>query len=204
MTTSLAEKLFTEEEYLGLERAAEHKSEYFNGRIYAMAGASEPHNLAAGNVFGELRNQFKGRPCRPYTHDMRVRITETGLYTYPDVVAICGEPMFLDETRDTLLNPTVIVEVLSDSTEAYDRGDKFAHYRRVDSVQEVLFVAQHRVLIEQFVREGNEWRMKEYTDLSDVIPLDSVGVRLAVREVYDRVEFPAQQPLRIATDLETR
>jgi Uma2 family endonuclease len=191
MSVAVAEKLYTEEEYLALERAADHKSEYINGRIYAMAGATEPHNLAAGNTYGEFRNQFRGRPCRPYTNDMRVRVSETGLYTYPDVVAVCGEPEFLDEKRDTLLNPTVLVEVLSPSTEAYDRGDKFAHYRRLRSVQEVLLVAQDRVLIEHYVRQGEKWLLTEYNSLGAVIPLESVGVSLRVAEVYDRVEFPA-------------
>src|SRR5689334_833783 len=126
-----AQHPFTVEEYLALERKAEHKSEYLNGFIFAMAGASEMHKLIAGNVFGELRARLKGHACRAYISDMRIRVSETGLYTYPDVVVVCGERRFDDVERDTLLNPTLIVEVLSESTEAYDRGDKFDHYRRL-------------------------------------------------------------------------
>src|SRR5919198_4874617 len=119
---------YTPEEYLALERAARHKSEYVNGRIYALAGASRAHNLIVVNVSAELRAQLRGRPCETYASDMRVKVSQTGLYTYPDVVVVCGEPRFEDAQVDTLLNPTVIIEVLSESTESYDRGEKFAHY----------------------------------------------------------------------------
>src|SRR5262245_46847116 len=126
----------TPEQYLVLERKADFKSEYLNGYIIAMAGASREHNLIAGNLHGELRSQLKGRPCETYVSDMRVFIDRTGLYTYPDIVAVCGEARFQDDGVDTLLNPTVIVEVLSDSTERYDRGRKFGHYRQLPSLRE--------------------------------------------------------------------
>ncbi|MBV9772315.1 MAG: Uma2 family endonuclease, partial [Gemmatimonadetes bacterium] len=117
----LAQPLVGPEEYLAAERTARQRSEYVNGRVYAMAGASREHNLIVGNVFAELRAQLRGRPCEAYVNDLRVKVSRTGLYTYPDVVALCGEPRFEDEHVDTLLNPGVIVEVLSESTEGYDR-----------------------------------------------------------------------------------
>src|SRR3989442_15220798 len=142
------------QEYLRLERQAAYKSEYVHGQIFAMGGASRKHNLVGGNIFGELRQQLKGRLCEAYMSDMRVKVTATGLYTYPDVVVVCGEPKFEDENVDTLINPTLIAEVLSDSTEAYDRGAKFGHYRKVDSLTEYLLVAQKEPRIEQYVRQA--------------------------------------------------
>jgi Uma2 family endonuclease len=177
-------------EYLALERAAEFRSEYFDGRIYAMTGASRVHNLIFWNVGGELRSQLRGRRCEAYLRDMRIRVDPTGLYTYPDVAVVCGEPRFEDDAVDTLLNPTVIIEVLSDPTERYDRGQKFAHYRRLDSLQEYLLIAQSQVRVERFVRTGEQWLLSEVGDLEGEVSLDAIGCRLALREVYDRVVFP--------------
>ena len=118
--SSQPKAFLTPEEYLALERKAEYKSEYFQGEMFALAGATSEHNTIAGNIFGKLRQQLKAKPCRAYISDMRVRIPVTGLYTYPDVIVVCGEPRFDDEYSDTLLNPTVLVEVLSPSTESYD------------------------------------------------------------------------------------
>src|SRR5437870_1310644 len=133
---------FSPEEYLALEREAEYKSEYVDGFIIAMSGTSRRHSLIAGNVFAAIHAAIRGRPCEVHTSDLRVKVTATGLYTYPDVVALCGEPRFEDEVLDTLLNPDVIVEVLSESTEAYDRGKKAARYRRLESLQEYVLIAQ--------------------------------------------------------------
>lgn len=190
MSVAAAEKLYTEEEYLAQERTANHKSELINGRICAMAGAGEPHVVATGNVFAELRAQFRGRSCLVYSSEMRVRVNATGLYTYPDVVAVCGEPVFLDDHRDTLLNPTVIVEILSPSTEAYDRGEILEHYGRLPSIRDILFVSQDRVRVEHFVRETGGWHFTEYTHLADEVQIDSIEAALAVREIYDKVNFP--------------
>src|SRR5437667_1934288 len=129
--SSVAKQNYSAEQYLALEREAEYKSEYINGQIYAMAGASREHIAIATNLIGELHAQLKGRPCRVYNSDMRVRVKPTGMYTYPDVAALCGEPRFDDEQVDTLTNPSVIIEVLSPSTEAYDRRGKFSHYRKL-------------------------------------------------------------------------
>jgi Uma2 family endonuclease len=124
------------EEYLALERKAEYKSEYFAGEMFAMSGASPRHVLIVTNVVAELRSQLKQRPCTVYSTDLRVRVSPTGFYTYPDVVVVCDQPQFADEQRDTLINPTFIVEVLSESTKDYDRGEKFEHYRTLVSLKE--------------------------------------------------------------------
>lgn len=193
----LAHPRLTPEEYLALERQAEHKSEYINGRIYAMAGASRAHNLIVGNTFSELRTQLRGRPCEAYVNDMRVKVSPTGLYTYPDVAALCGEPRFEDTQVDTLLNPSVIIEVLSESTERSDRGEKFAHYRRLVSLQEYVLVAQDQLRVEHYARSGEHWLLTEISHPDGVLTLASVGCTIPVREVYDRVEFPSPEDLPI-------
>jgi Uma2 family endonuclease len=178
------------EEYLRLERQAEHRSEYVNGEIFAMTGASLKHNLVSGNIFGELRQQLKGRECQAYMSEMRVKVTGTGLYTYPDVVVVCGERKFEDKYFDTLLNPTVLVEVLSPSTERYDRIAKSSYYRTLDSLAEHLLVAQDEVRLEQYVKQPNgQWLLFESTSLDAVVELASIGCSLALRDVYDKVEF---------------
>ena len=143
----------TPEEYLETERKAETKSEYFAGEVFAMAGAGESHNVIVANVIIGLGTQLRGRPCKVYPSDMRVQVAPTGLFTYPDVVVVCGEPKFLDEKRDTLLNPTLLVEVLSDSTEAYDRGQKFEHYRQIESLQEYVLISPAAPKLERFLRQ---------------------------------------------------
>jgi Uma2 family endonuclease len=189
---TLARQRLAEAEYLEIERSAEFKSEFFAGEMFAMAGGSPTHNLIAGNVVRELGNQLKRRPCRVFPSNQRVKVSETGLYTYPDVTVVCGELRVDDERRDTLLNPTLIVEVLSESTEAYDRGDKFGHYRRLESLQEYVMIAQDRPRIERYTRraESHEWLLLEVSDPRGVVVLPSVGCELALAEVYDKVEFP--------------
>jgi len=194
MSTAAVNTRYTPEQYLALERKADFKSEYYHGFIYAMSGASREHNLIAGNLFGELREQLKSRPCEPYMNDMRVWASATGMYTYPDVVVVCGEPRFQDGVFDSLLNPTAIVEVLSPSTEAHDRGDKFAHYRRLESLREYVLVAQNRMLVERFTRRGDDWVMTELSRPEDVLRLDSIGCAVPLREVYDRVRFDGENP----------
>jgi len=167
-----------------------------------MAGASPEHVLITANVTRELGLQLKGRPCRVYSIDLRVRVSETGLYTYPDVVVVCETPQFNDAHRDTLLNPTLIVEVLSPTTEAYDRGEKFGHFRRLESLREYVLVAQDRPRVERYLRQGesNEWLLAEASGLQATLPLSSIGCTLALSEVYDKVELPTGEngvpPLR--------
>jgi Uma2 family endonuclease len=180
----------TPEEYLAIEREAEYKSEYFNGEIFAMSGASPEHNQIVTNIVGELYAQFKKRPCRVYANDIRVKVSTTGLYTYPDVVAMCDKPRFDDEQKDTLLNPTVIIEVLSDSTANYDRGEKFKHYRSLDSLVEYILIAQDECHIEHYVRQANnQWLLSEIHDLPETIELSSINCHLALSDVYDKVEI---------------
>ncbi len=188
--SSLAHSAYTPEQYLTLERKAEYKSEYINGQIFAMAGASLEHNRITANFVRVLGNQFMGHPCGVFSSDMRVKVDATGLYTYPDVVAVCGEIRFDDAHRDTMVNPTVIVEVLSPSTEAYDRGGKFAHYRRSDSLTDYVLVAQDQVRVEQYTRQNKQWVLTEINELDDTLRLPSIGCEVVLRDIYDKVEFP--------------
>ena len=182
---------FTPEEYLALERKAERKSEYFNGEIFAMSGASPQHVLIVTNVVAELRGQLKTRPCTVYSTDLRLKVSATGLlYTYPDVIVVCGEPQFDDDHKDTLLNPTLIVEVLSESTKDYDRGAKFEMYRKIESFFEYVLIAQDKRHVEHFVRQtGNRWLLSETNRLEDTLELTSIACNLMLTEVYDKVEL---------------
>lgn len=183
----------TPEEYLALERKAEFRSEYLAGETFAMAGAGERHSMIVTNIGSEISRQFKGRPGKNYSNAMRVRVPATDLFAYPDIVAVCGETRFDDEHNDTLLNPTLIVEVLSPSTEAYDRGEKFWHYRQLESLAEYLLVAQDRHRIEHYVRQaGSQWLLSESNSLNGTVDLRSIDCRLALAEVYDKVDFAAE------------
>jgi Uma2 family endonuclease len=183
--------LLTPEEYLAIERKAEYRSEYLNGETFAMTGASRKHNLIALNIAGELRQQLKGKPCEAYVNDMRVHIPATGLYAYPDVTVVCGEPQFEDAFVDTLLNPTLLVEVLSESTESYDRGKKFSYYRTIQSLAEYLLVAQDEYRIEQYLKQQDgRWLLTDIRSLDGIVELASVSCTLALKEVYDRVALP--------------
>src|SRR5947209_3009314 len=145
--SSVPKTLLTTQEYLARERKAEFRSEFYRGEMFAMAGASWEHTLIKDNIAHEARNQLDDGPCRVLTSDLRVKVDATGLYTYPDVIIVCDEPMFEDRMFDTLLNPRCLMEVLSDSTEKYDRGEKFKHYRRVPSLQEYILIAQDEALV---------------------------------------------------------
>jgi len=189
---ALAEKMarLTEAEYLRLERAAEFKSEFFDGEMFAMAGGTRAHSLISMNLGGELRSRLKDTPCVTYNTDLRIKSESTGLYTYLDVSVVCGEQRFLDDEEDTLLNPTLVVEVLSDSTEAYDRGKKFEHYRQIPSLREYVLVSQREPRVEQFTRQKDgTWTLKEAVGLDGEIQLVSVGVMLHLSEVFAKVQF---------------
>lgn len=196
---AVAQKLprVTEADYLRLEREAEFKSEYFDGEMFAMAGGTRTHSLIASNLLGELRNSLKNTECVTYNSDLRIKVEPTGLLTYPDVSIVCGEQRFLDETEDTLLNPSVLIEVLSDSKEGYDRGKKFEHYRQIPSLREYLLVSQKEARIEQFIRQPNgEWILKEAAGLDAEITLGSLRVVLRLAEVFAKVQFT---PARLRT-----
>jgi len=176
-------------EYLEMERKAGYKSEYIHGEMIAMAGAGRNHNRIVLNVAASLHRQFRNRSCEAFSSDMRVRVPETGLYTYPDVVAVCDTPRFEDRETDTLVNPTVIVEVLSPSAEGYDRGAKFAHYRRIASLQEYLLISQHTPLIEHYIRQDrNRWQISETDNPEAVMDLPSIGCILKVSDIYEKIE----------------
>ena len=189
-----AKTLLTPAEYLEIERKATFKSEYYDGEMFAMAGAGWAHNRVVANAVMELGVALRAGPCQVSPSDIRVQVTTTGLYTYPDVVVVCAKPQFLDDRRDTLLNPTLIVEVLSPSTEAYDRGRKFEHYRSIDTLREYLLISSDRVLAERFTRQqAGQWLFTSFSDSADAIDLESVGCRVTVAALYEKVDFTAPE-----------
>jgi Uma2 family endonuclease len=180
----------TPEEYLALERKAEYKSEYLHGEIFAMTGASRGHNLISINTASSLNQQLRGRPYEVYVSDMRVKVTERGLYTYPDVVVVCDGPRFEDDYLDTLLNPTVLFEILSRTTERYDRIAKSAYYRTIQSLAEYLLVSQDDYRVEQYLRQSSgEWLLTDIRGLENVVELKSIGCTLTLRDLYDKVSL---------------
>jgi Uma2 family endonuclease len=179
----------TPEEYLAIERQSEYKSEYFDGEIFAMTGASRPHNLISINTAAALLQQLKDKPCEIYSSDMRVRVPATNLYTYPDVVVAC-DPKFEDDKFDTLLNPTLIIEVLSPSTASYDRIKKFGYYRMIQSLAEYLLIAQDEYKVEQYIKQPDgRWLLSDIGSLEEVVELPSIQCTLRLAEVYARVEL---------------
>ncbi len=189
MATRTQQRL-TPEEYLALDREADRRSEYLNGEMFVMAGASPRHVLITSNIVGELRAVLTDRPCLVFSSDLRLKIEATGLYTYPDVMVACGEMRFADDQGDTLLNPCLVVEVLSKSTGNYDRGEKFAHYRSVKSVEDYLLVSQKRCHVELYSRQTDgRWVFSELDQLDDSVVLKSVDCRLKLREIYAKLEL---------------
>lgn len=177
----------TPEEYLAIERQEEYKNEYLDGVMYAMSGASFKHNVIVANVIIELGQQLKGRPCRALPSDIKVRMPDSRKFFYPDVSVVCGEPQFHDERSDVLLNPTLIVEVLSESTAAFDRGEKFQAYQQLDSLQEYLLISQDKIFIEQYVRQAREkWTYIATVGLESSLALPSVECTLSLAAVYDK------------------
>ncbi|MFV9505123.1 MAG: Uma2 family endonuclease, partial [Oscillochloridaceae bacterium umkhey_bin13] len=201
--TAQPKPFITEVSYLELERQSTLKHEYYAGQVYAMAGASEQHNLIALNIAASLHGQVRGRTCRAYPSDMRVKIAKTGLYTYPDFTIVCGQVQFVDTVkRDTIINPTVIIEILSPSTERYDRGMKFQHYRTLDSLQEYLLVAQDKYHIERFARhEPHEWVFSEALGLDAIMPIRSIQGALTLRDVYEQVSIGPELTPGFSPDL---
>jgi Uma2 family endonuclease len=202
MSMPQTQPCYTVEEYLALERQSEERHEYIDGQIYAMAGESNEHADISVNLVGELRSQLKGTPCRVWTKDSKVLSGPAfrsyksikGLFSYPDIVVVCGEPLFLDEHRDVLLNPTLIIEVLSPSTESFDRGEKFRRYRtHLDSLTDYVQVSQTLPLVEHFRRQSNdEWVLSTISDMTASVHLASINCALRMSEIYDRVKFPEE------------
>lgn len=186
--STLTKKRLASDEYLALERGAEFKSEYFDGEIFMMAGATETHNLIVGNIISTLNTQLRTRDCHVYPSDMRIKVSALDKYTYPDVSVVCSKREFEDSHNDILLNPSLIFEVLSKTTEAYDRGKKFEHYQYIGSFSEYILVAQDGIRVEQYVRQSDRtWTYREYHEREDVVRLESIGCDLALTEVYLKV-----------------
>lgn len=178
------------QQYLEIERAAETRNEFFRGEMFAMAGASREHNLIATNIARRVSEQFDGRPCEVYQSDMRVKITATGLYTYPDVVTTCDAPEFEDDHIDTLLNPQVLFEVLSRSTEVYDRGKKFEHYQQLPSLTDYILVSQYSARVERFTRQSDDqWLLWSTSDMDDSLEIASIDCKIPLAEIYARINF---------------
>jgi len=180
----------TPQEYLARERKADFRSEYYRGETFAMAGASRQHTSIKDDVARHTGNQLDKGPCRVWTSDMRVKVDATGLYTYPDIIVVCDDPKFEDGVLDTLLNPRVLMEVLSDSTEKYDCGAKFGHYRQIPFLQEYILIAQDQPLVERHVRQPNgDWLMTEFRGLDKTLAFMSIPVQIALADIYRGVEF---------------
>jgi Uma2 family endonuclease len=179
----------TPREHLIMERASPIRHQFFRGEVFAMAGASRRHNLIVTNIVGALWSALRDRPCEVYPSDMRVKVEATGSYAYPGVTLVCGPPSLEDEHGDTLLNPLLLFEVLSDSTESFDRGEKFEHYRAIPSLAEVVFVSQKQAHVEHFERQADgSWPLREYRAGQRLV-LPAPGCEVAVDDLYLKV-FP--------------
>lgn len=189
MISTVPSTYITPEEYLARERQAESRSEYFGGEIFAMAGASLRHGRLVLNFAGRLAQKLRDTQCNVYATDIRL-LTPRGLYTYPDVMVICGDEILANQQPDTVTNPILIIEVLSESTKDYDRGQKFESYRAIPSLLEYLTVAQDRIHIEHYTRQPDQrWILQEYSDPAASVALPSIGAELQIAEIYEKVEF---------------
>lgn len=198
---SVPNTVLTAQQYLDLERSAKARSEFYNGQMVAMSGASRKHNLIAMNIGAEMHSQFKGRACEVFMSDMRVRIKSTNSYVYPDVVAACDNSDFEDNHVDTLLNPQIVFEVLSPSTEAHDRGMKFDQYKQLLSLQQYVLVSQDRMLVEGYVRQSDgAWLHRDYRRGEDILEVPSVDVRLILSDIYQRVTFDDNPNLNLVKE----
>jgi Uma2 family endonuclease len=191
MSTLPAQTYLTPSEYLTWERKQPFKNEYHNGQIIAMSGASRSHNRITVDITIQLGNQLMDSDCEVFANDMRVRTSPTVSYFYPDVIVVCGEPRFEDDTFDTLLNPILAVEVLSPSTAAFDRGEKFEHYKQLASLQEYLLISQDSVRVEHYFLQETQWLHNTFQRLEDVLSLASIECEVPLRAIYRRVVLNA-------------
>lgn len=196
MVRPQAKHLLTEAEYLALERAAlDVKSEFHDGEMFAMSGGTRWHSRIGTNLAREFGNKLRNHRCQPFNAELRVKIEATGLYTYPDLSIVCGEDLYVDDEMDSLTNPTVLIEVLSESTEGYDRGRKFEHYRQIPSLKEYLLVSQNDPRIEQFLRqESNEWLLRETSGIAGTLTLPSLEIAVSLAEIFAGVDFAPNRP----------
>ncbi len=192
MPASSAQNFVPLEEYLEREERAEYKSEYFDGEVFPMFSATPQHAMIVANVAGALWQPLRRKPCRLYTSELRLRVTPTGLYTYPDVMVVCGGLQLVEGRNDTVTNPVAIVEVLSPSTQDYDRGQKFEHYRTLPTLIDYLTISQEKPHVEHWTRQAaNRWLLVEFADLGQSIELSSLGCVLPLTEIYDKIEWQA-------------
>jgi len=192
MSTAASSRRLTEEEYLRIERAAQTRSEFWDGEMFAMAGGSPRHSRICVNLIRQLGNRLEGSGCALFNSDLRVKIEAVRAYTYPDVSIVCGEPQI--EQGDLLVNPTVVVEVLSPSTEIYDRGQKSEFYRRIPSLREYLLVTQWKPHIEHYFRRpGGEWSVRDVAGLETALALGSLGIEVPLSAIYAGVDFAADK-----------
>ena len=189
MSSAVAQTIYSPEEYLFLERKATTKNEYLNGEVIAMPRVNLAHNLITVDIATVLNVQSRGLNYQVFSSCMRVRERQSVSYFYPDVVIFSGEPEFEDNYFDTLLNPVVIIEVLSPSTEIYDRTEKFEHYKQITTLQEYILVSQDKVKVEHHRPQGTQWRLREYQELQDTFTLSSIGCKLSLKDVYRRVNL---------------
>lgn len=201
MSIALKRRLLTEEEYLLVERQADQRSEFVQGEMFAMAGATDQHETIAGNCFGLLWQELSKRGCKVYKGDMKVKVAATGRYAYPDVVVVCGERKFADERKDVLLNPTLLIEVLSDSTANYVRGDKGRDYRFIESLRELVIVAQDQPYVDLYVRQDKtRWNMSSVAGIEAMIDFPSIDCQLSLKDIYAGVELRSKPALRVAEE----
>ena len=180
---------FTEEQYLEMERTAEYKSEFDNGEIISKAGASFADINIAADLFLEIGLRLRGSKCRAYTADCRINIDGRAIYRYPDIAVFCGEPKFVDARRDNLTNPVVLIAILSPSTETYDRGRKFQQYQNIESLNEYILVSTDAMLVERFVRQGQQWLLSSYKGRGAVLPIEATNVEIPLSAVYANVDI---------------
>jgi Uma2 family endonuclease len=182
----------TEEQYLAIDRASEFRNELLDGEIVPMSGGGLRHAQVKGGMVGQLYIALQGSDCEAFTSNFRVRVSSR-IYTYPDAIVVCGKPLLADGRKDTLLNPRVIVEVLSPSTEHYDRGLKFQYYRAMESLQDYILVSQDQIRIEQFTRgDARSWTLRDYQSVGETLRIESVGVSIPIARIYERVELPSE------------
>lgn len=181
------------EEYLELDRRADFRSEYYAGEMFVMAGGSDPHATIILNLGSEIRQALKGSKCRSFISEIRLRVSPERVYTYPDVMVVCGPAKFNDDQADTLLNPILIIEVLSKSTELHDHGVKFEQYRKLDSLEEYVLVSQDRPKLERFRRQfSGQWLLSEYSGIDAICEFESIECRVLMSEIYYNVKFSAE------------
>jgi|TARA_B110000037_G_scaffold219848_1_gene285927 Uma2 family endonuclease len=199
---SVAEKRFvTDEEYLAWEREADFKSEYLRGEIYAMSGAGLNHNIIASNLNRAIGNRLEGRPRLVLGSDMRVQVDVADAYFYPDISGLCGEFEFHDDRQDTYKNPQFIIEILSDSTESYDKGKKFFNYQMLSSLKEYVLVSQKMVAVELYRKDGDRWIYQLLRGDDECLELESVGCEVPIEEVYRNVKFPVDDEAPVKSDV---